>query len=140
MMRHLVIGLLWLTVGCGAEDKADTASTQLPVTDTQTADDSGAPALPQDTGDGGPCDGLPNVTWNGWAQGFFRGYCTSCHSQTASDRWGAPEGIDFDTEADVVGRAAQIQSAVLERQSMPVGGGVVEADLELLRIYLDCGL
>ena len=139
MRLHLVIGLLWLAVGCGAEDKADTASTVAPVTDTSDADDSGTTPVPEDTG-GGPCDGLPAVTWSGWAQGFFRGYCTSCHSRTASDRWGAPEGIDFDTEADVVGRAAQIRSAVLDRQSMPVGGGVIEADLELLQIYLDCGL
>jgi|GEM_PF-2505256 len=86
------------------------------------------------------CMGQPRVSWESWAEGFFRGYCTSCHSTDLEDRWGAPEGINFDTEADVVALKQQIQSSVLDSGRMPVGGGVIESDLELLQIYLSCGM
>lgn len=137
-MRSLVLPLLILLVACGGEDKpagstpgGSSAPEDSGTSDTGTASD--------DTG-GDPCDLQPEVTWSGWAQGFFRGYCTSCHSRTTPDRWGAPEGLNFDTEEDVVSRVDQIRSAVLESDRMPVGGGVLASDLELLEVYLDCGL
>jgi hypothetical protein len=48
--------------------------------------------------------------------------------------------MDFDTEADVIAVRYRIQSVVLETQRMPVGGGVLEQDLELLQVFLSCGL
>ena len=86
------------------------------------------------------CAEQPNVTWENWAQGFFITYCTACHSETSPDRYGAPEGLDFDTEDQVATLAGLVRQTVLEDGSMPYGGGVYEEDLELLEIYLDCGL
>jgi uncharacterized membrane protein len=129
--RHL---LLLGLVACGTKDgPADPEAT------TDTADTSASSPEPEDTG-ADPCDTAPEVSWSGWAQGFFRGYCTSCHSAGIPDRWGAPEGLNFDTEDEVLGLAVQIRSAVLDRQTMPIGGGVLQDDLELLEVYLDCGL
>ncbi len=140
-MRVLGWMLCFVTLGCDAEDKASVGVSGSTATVDSAEPDSDPDPDPEETGQPpGPCDGLPEVTWNGWAQGFFRGYCTSCHSVTAPDRWGAPEGINFDTEADVVALKHQIQSSVLDSSRMPVGGGVIESDLELLQIYLSCGM
>jgi uncharacterized membrane protein len=131
-IRHLtlVLGL----VACGInDDPVD------PTASAEVSDTAASSSEQEDTG-ADPCDTAPEVSWSGWAQGFFRGYCTSCHSVDTPDRWGAPEGLDFDSEEDVAGRKQQIQSAVLDSDRMPVGGGVIEADLELLQIFLSCGL
>ncbi len=86
------------------------------------------------------CLDQPQVTWENWAEGFFITYCTACHSATSPDRYGAPEGIDFDTEEEVATLSSLIRQTVLEEGSMPYGGGVYDEDLELLAIYLDCGI
>jgi uncharacterized membrane protein len=85
------------------------------------------------------CASLPPVDWDGFAAGFFRSYCTACHSAATVERRGAPEGVDFDTEGKVREQAARIRARVLEDATMPVGGGVPDDDLALLAIYLDCG-
>lgn len=85
------------------------------------------------------CAEGPAVTW-AWADGFFTTWCTSCHSVHTPDRRGAPDGVDFDTEADVRASADAVRSAVIERESMPIGGGVYPDDLVLLEQYLACGL
>ena len=90
----------------------------------------------QDTDNG--CDTAIPVSWDGWAEGFFRTYCTSCHGADTTDRWGAPEGIDFDTEADVAQWAQSIEISVLEEGTMPPAGGVYDEDLILLETYLRC--
>lgn len=97
-----------------------------------TGCDRPAPAASAD------CADLPAVTWDGWAHGFFLNYCTSCHSASAPDRHGAPAGMDFDSEAQVRAALATIRSSVVEAQTMPVGGGVLEDDLVLLGVWLDC--
>lgn len=96
---------------------------------------TGAPA---DTAD--PCADVPAVTWSSWGQGFFRTYCTSCHSADAVDRAGAPEGVDLDTVDDVRAYEAAIRRTVLETGTMPVGGGVPDDDAYLLDLFLRCGL
>lgn len=94
-----------------------------------------------DTGsDTSACADAPQVTWESFGQGFFENYCRSCHSSTAQNRYGAPEGLDFDTEAQVQQYESLVRATVLEDASMPVGGGVFVDDLTLLEIYLDCGL
>ena len=93
-----------------------------------------------DTGDTADCSAAPEVTWEGWAQGFFRTYCASCHSASAPDRHGAPEDLNFDTLAEVQAQAAAIRGSVLEQGSMPVGGGVTEEARTLLEVFLRCGL
>jgi len=91
-------------------------------------------------GDTGVCVDTYQVTWENWGEGFFTTYCQSCHSVTSSDRLGAPEGIDFDTEEDLITWRDSVERVVLENQTMPVGGGVYEEDLLLLEMLLSCGL
>lgn len=86
----------------------------------------------------GSCDPGYDVTWDGWAEGFFLSYCTSCHSAAAVDRHGAPEGVDFDTEAQALRLAGAIRLTVIEEQSMPLGGGMRDDDRVLLERWLDC--
>jgi len=86
------------------------------------------------------CVDQPEVTWDAWGQGFFRSYCTACHSRQATDRRGAPASIHFDTEADARQFRLQIQTSVIDNGTMPVGGGVVAEDLMLLQVLLRCGL
>lgn len=87
-----------------------------------------------------PCDSALPVTWNNWADGFFASYCRACHSVNTQDRYGAPEGVDFDTLEDVQQWEERIRVRTLEEQDMPVGGGVYEEDLALLETWLECGI
>ncbi|MES2641129.1 MAG: hypothetical protein V4850_16695 [Myxococcota bacterium] len=87
------------------------------------------------------CAELPDVSWDAWGDGFFRTYCTACHSSANIDqRSGAPVGVDFDTKSAVKSRASDVRRVVLENGTMPVGGGVFEDDLLLLEVFLSCGL
>lgn len=84
------------------------------------------------------CALQPDVTWEGWGQGFFLTYCQACHGSTAADRHGAPLDQVFDTWADVVEREDDIRRTVLVEGSMPLGGGVYEEDLTDLDVLLSC--
>jgi uncharacterized membrane protein len=95
---------------------------------------------PPDSAPPPECASAPDVTWQNWGHGFFLTYCGACHSATSPNRDGAPENVNFDTKADVVGMKDRIRVRVLEEQSMPLGGGVYEEDLELLNVMLACGL
>jgi uncharacterized membrane protein len=81
------------------------------------------------------CGGL---SYDSFGAAFLTTYCRTCHSSGAADRRGAPVGVDFDSEADAVGRAADIRRTVLEDGSMPVGGGVTALDRERLEAWLGC--
>jgi len=79
-----------------------------------------------------------SLNWDGWADGFFATYCRSCHSVTTAERHGAPTGVDFDTRSDAIEWAERIRVRVLEQETMPLGGGVVQTDLEPLDRWLQC--
>ena len=86
------------------------------------------------------CADQPVVTWESFGHGFMTSYCVSCHSTyNTTNRYGAPENVNFDTEADTLHWKARIQQRVLEEQTMPLGGGVYPQDLYLLGVYLGCG-
>lgn len=110
--------LLWLWLGCGAG--GDTGDSAQPIEDVE----EGACSDP--------------VTWEGWGEGFFASYCDACHSASTPDRYGAPEGLTFDTYEEVVVQAVVIESSVLVNETMPVGGGVTEEDRILLLRFLQC--
>ena len=78
------------------------------------------------------------VTWEGWTEDFFTTYCDACHGARAPERYGAPESVVFDTEAQVIAQIARVRVRVLEEQTMPLGGGVFEEDLVLLREWIEC--
>ncbi len=103
--------------------------------------DTADTATVADTGTGvSDCEGALVVTWESWGEGFFTTWCQPCHSATTAERNGAPPGVDFDTEADVVQWSASIRYTVLEAGTMPVGGGLDADDAVLLAALLDCGL
>ncbi len=92
-----------------------------------------APASP------GGCEA--SVSWDGFAHGFFLTYCNACHSEAnVNSRYGAPRGIDFDSEALVYAQATRVRARVLDEGTMPLGGGVRPDDLVLLDRYLSCSL
>ena len=121
-MRFLP-GLLLLVVSC-APDPAASVNVAGP---------------PLDTGTDPACDEPDLPTWENWGEGFFVTWCQSCHSRTTPQRAGAPEGVDFDSASDVQQAEAAIRRTVLESRSMPVGGGLPEADLHDLDRLLRCG-
>jgi hypothetical protein len=85
------------------------------------------------------CVDAPTVTWDSWAGGFFRTYCTACHAETNTEsRLGAPVGVDFDSETNASLWAERVRVRVIDDGDMPVGGGVYDDDLYLLDIYLTC--
>lgn len=94
----------------------------------------GEPSSLSDTG----CSSADGLTWDGWGSGFMTTYCRACHSADSPDRRGAPVGVDFDTFEDVLQWSGPIRSRVIEEQTMPVGGGIIEDDLRRLEAFLDC--
>ncbi len=85
------------------------------------------------------CRQAPNVTWENWGNGFFLTYCNGCHAEANTEaRQGAPAGVHFDEEADVVALAERVKARVIDSQTMPGGGGVQPDDLALLERYLAC--
>ena len=108
--------LLLLALGCvdGSTETADTAAAM--------------------------CEAAPDLTWSNWGDGFFANYCRACHSANVEDRWGAPADINFDTFEEVQQSRGWVHYEVIVAQTMPVGGGVYDEDLEALAIFLECGL
>ena len=86
------------------------------------------------------CDSSPSVTWDNWGRGFVTTHCQGCHASTAPDRYGAPEGVDFDTMADLREWRERVRVRVLETEDMPPAGGLSEDEKFLLEVLLDCGL
>lgn len=88
----------------------------------------------------GDCDGVYEVTWSSWGDGFMRTQCQGCHASTTPDRFGAPEANVFDTVLDVCEQRERIQVRVLDDETMPPAGGLTDDDKVLLQMWLDCWL
>lgn len=97
------------------------------------------------------------ITWDGFAQGFFRDWCTACHSSAlvGDARIGAPEGMNFDTYEGVIPfRDRMLVRAVAEARDtadtgaegdvdlspMPPAGGVAPEDITYFEEWLTCGM
>ena len=119
---------LWLCVGCG-DGKA-----------TADAEDSAAPADSGAAAEISGCEGVGELSWDNWGRSFFRTWCAGCHAADAPDRHGAPDTIVFDTESQVFDQRTLIRDSVLESGRMPLGGGLPDAEAEILDLYLRCGL
>ena len=114
-----------LALGCAA-DPAD--------------DPKGAPVPTVDSGvelvDPVVCEDSEGLTWDGFGWGFFLTYCNACHSASTSDRYGAPEGVDFDSAEDVARQSGRVRARVIDAGTMPLGGGVPADALAQLDAYL----
>lgn len=115
--EHLAWLLLWALPSCGHEERS--------------------PAKPS-------ADACADstVTWETFADGFFRTWCSGCHAatQVGDERHDAPEGVDFDTYTSAVALAPLIRLAATgEMAYMPPTGGVSATDRALLLEWLDCG-
>ena len=86
------------------------------------------------------CSDSPQVTWSNFGEGFLLTHCQGCHAEDAPNRFGAPESVYFDTEADVDAQRASIYRVVLTDQSMPPAGGITDDELALAEIWLECDL
>jgi uncharacterized membrane protein len=103
-----------------------------------TGDQTDSSAPEDDTGS--PCVDVPEVTYDNWGRGFMTTHCQGCHASTALDRYGAPEEVTFDSEAQVLDQLERIQIRTLEDEDMPPAGGIPPDDLTLLSWWLDCGV
>jgi len=89
----------------------------------------------------GPCDTGVRQSWETFGQGFVVSQCQGCHASTAPDRYGAPEGVVFDTEEDVIVFSERILArATGPDADMPPGGGPIEEDRVRLERWLRCDL
>jgi hypothetical protein len=85
------------------------------------------------------CPTEPPLTWNNFGHGFMTTYCLACHAESNTERrYGAPEGVNFDTEDDARLFLDRLRVRVLDEETMPVGGGVYADDLLQFARYLDC--
>jgi uncharacterized membrane protein len=128
----LLGSLAWVGLaGCGDVEKGGTSN---------EAGDSGA----------GGGDGLPSeecsaeeaalsVSWTLTTEPILLTYCSSCHAAGSPNRYGAPEGVTFDNEAEARQWAPRVRARVIVDQDMPVGGGVFDEDARDLEAWLDCG-
>jgi len=97
---------------------------------------------------GATCPPTNPPTYASFGQQFMATYCTSCHSAIATNRQGAPRDQNYDTEADIITHAADIDSAAAAGPDatntfMPKLGGTVrtkptQAEREMLGQYLAC--
>lgn len=94
-------------------------------------------ACASDAPDTGPC-AQPTVTWESFGQSFLITHCQGCHASTSPQRYGAPEGISFDTQEQAAELQESIERTVLSQESMPPAGGLNEDEKALLAQWLAC--
>jgi len=97
---------------------------------------------------GATCPPANAPTYASFGQQFMTTYCTSCHSANSTNRHGAPGSQNYDTEADLIRHAADIDEAAAKGPDasntfMPELGGTVTmkpsaAEREMLGAYLAC--
>ena len=84
------------------------------------------------------CQQRTALQWEYFGEPFFTTYCRSCHSSQAPNRFGAPETINFDSFDAIVEQSKVIRDSVINRQSMPKGGGLPQSELDALDAFLNC--
>jgi uncharacterized membrane protein len=82
---YCLVFMLFLA-GCGGEDEKP------PLTGAAT---------------GATC-GSSTFTYDNFGRNFFTTYCRRCHSEDATDRHGAPGGVNFDTVEQIRESSARI--------------------------------
>ncbi len=95
-----------------------------------------APVLPSED-----CQ-RPDLTWQSYADGFFRDWCTGCHASQleSGNRNGAPISLNFDNVYDVRDSLDRIQIRTTGAEpSMPPATGPTDEERELLQSWIECG-
>lgn len=92
-----------------------------------------APAPPAED-----CEPSADFTWGTFGAGFFAGRCSGCHGSGAPNRYGAPDAVVFDDEADVWTHRDAVLASVVERGSMPPAGGLTDTEITRLQAWLAC--
>lgn len=133
--------LLALAVACGGgggddQPTADTGTTGDDTLLVDTAVDTSPPVGSLTTF----CDEQPVTTWENFGAGFMTQHCQSCHASGAQERNGAPDGVVFDTEDDVVAFGERVLVRVVDDGSMPPQGGPTDDERYLVDVWLSCGL
>lgn len=96
---------------------------------------------------GATCPTDSTLTYANFGADFMGSYCTTCHSADATDRHGAPGGVNFDTQDEVVRHKAAIDSAAgkgpdASNDWMPDEDSLMfptDAEREQLAEWLACG-
>lgn len=82
----------------------------------------------------------PPLDYDNTGDGLIGRHCRPCHSRFVREafRAGAPAGIDFDDEQDVLDWAELIEEQTIELQTMPPAGGMLPIERVLFEEYLRC--
>ena len=86
------------------------------------------------------CLRRPPLDYDNFGDGIIGRQCRPCHSalQREAQRGGAPEGVDFDNEQDVLDWASEIHVWAIELEAMPPAGGMLALERDLLGEWLRC--
>lgn len=91
------------------------------------------------TDSAGACADAPVLGWEDVGHPLLLEYCATCHSETATERFGAPDGLNFDSYDQVVAlRGAMLAVLTADPPEMPPLLSVPEQDQELLISWLTC--
>lgn len=89
-----------------------------------------------------PCPEGSVLTWESFGGPFLRNWCTGCHSADVAGpaRYGAPDGVDFDTKAAARAWRERIWLRAGDaNDTMPPAGGPGPEERERLAEWLACG-
>ncbi|MFT4976408.1 MAG: putative membrane protein [Myxococcota bacterium] len=95
---------------------------------------------PEDTGTPQWCADAPGATWASFGEGFLLTHCQGCHASTSADRYGAPDGVHFDSEDEARMWRERLIAVILDNQSMPPAGGLTDEERLLAESWLYCDL
>ena len=137
--------VLALLLACSPQDGDDDAASS---SAASTGTSSASEAAPTTGGagwaslDDRPCPEDNLLTTENFGGPFILTYCTGCHHSSlgADERAGAPEGMNFDTLAEVRAHAPRIWArAADDNASMPPIGAPAADERARLGEWLACG-
>lgn len=88
------------------------------------------------------CTRQPPLDYENTGDGLIGRHCRSCHSTYVREalRAGAPAGVNFDNEQDILDWADLIFEEAIEFATMPPAGGMIPEERDQLEEYLRCNV